>query len=178
MTELKARIKLMPVHAFVMIFAALYSFVSIFIPMFELFVQYVPFRTYSLFSLLLNPRVFTRIRSGSVNLNFQQFAAWAFVITIVLAVAALTLANGPGGDSYIGFDNNGEPVKNRMKFSQKNIDELEKIVSSISRMNSTDAAIGLILIEEMPAYFSGQKELDNVVKIAQDRAQKVLGERG
>ncbi len=92
MTELKARLKVMPVHAFVMIFAALYSFVSIFIPMFELFVQYVPFRTYSLFTLLLNPRVFTRIRSGSVNLNFQTFAAWAFVITIVLAVAALTLA--------------------------------------------------------------------------------------
>ena len=91
---------------------------------------------------------------------------------------AVDYMNGPGGDSYIGFDNNGDPVKNRMKFSQKNIDELEKIISSISRMNSTDAAIGLILIEEMPAYFSGQKELDNVVKIAQDRAQKVLGERG
>ena len=92
MTELKSRIKLMPVHAFVMIFAALFSFISIFIPMFELFIQYVPFRTYSLFTLLLNPRVFTRIRSGSVNLNFQSFAAWAFVITIVLAVAALTLS--------------------------------------------------------------------------------------
>ena len=92
MTELKARLKVMPVHAFVMIFAALYSFASIFIPMFELFVQYVPYRTYSLFSLLLNPRVFTRIRSGSVDLNFQSFAAWAFVITIVLAVAALTLS--------------------------------------------------------------------------------------
>ncbi|MBR3143053.1 MAG: hypothetical protein IKF09_07920, partial [Clostridiales bacterium] len=92
MTELKARLKVMPVHAFVMIFAALYSFISIFIPMFELFVQYVPFRTYSLFTLLLNPKVYTRIRSGSVNLNFQSFAAWAFVITIVLAVAALTLS--------------------------------------------------------------------------------------
>ena len=46
MTELKARIKVMPLHAFVMIFAAVYSFISIFIPMFELFIQYVPFRTY------------------------------------------------------------------------------------------------------------------------------------
>ena len=92
MTELKARIKVMPVHAFVMVFAALYSFISIFIPMFELFVQYVPFRTYSLFSLLLNPEVSTKIRSGAVNINFQSFAAWAFVITIVLAVAALTLS--------------------------------------------------------------------------------------
>ena len=92
MTELRSKIKLMPVHAFVMIFAALYSFISIFIPMFELFVQYVPFRTYSLFTLLLDPKVSTRIRSGAVNLNFQSFAAWTFVITIVLAVAALTLS--------------------------------------------------------------------------------------
>jgi len=29
----------------------------------------------------------------------------------------------------------------------------------------------------MPAYFSGQKDLDEVVKIAQDRVQKVLDER-
>ena len=92
MTELKARIKVMPVHAFVMVFAALYSFISIFIPMFELFVQYVPYRTYSLFSLLLDPKVSKVLRSGTVELNFQAFAAWAFVITIVLAVAALTLS--------------------------------------------------------------------------------------
>jgi hypothetical protein len=45
-------------------------------------------------------------------------------------------------------------------------------------MDSVDATINLILVEEMPAYFSGQKELDQVVKIAQDRAQKVLAERG
>ena len=38
-----------------MIFAALFSFASIFIPMFELFVQYVPVRNYSLFTLILTP---------------------------------------------------------------------------------------------------------------------------
>ena len=57
MTEPKARIKVMPLHAFVMIFAAVYSFISIFIPMFELFIQYVPFRTYSLFTALESGRV-------------------------------------------------------------------------------------------------------------------------
>lgn len=92
MTELKAKIKVMPVHIFVMLFSAVYSFASIFIPMFELYIQYVPFRTYSLFTLILNPKVYTRIRSGSVNLNFQSFAAVVFVISIVLAVAALTLS--------------------------------------------------------------------------------------
>ena len=88
------------------------------------------------------------------------------------------ISSNPGGESYLGYDRNGDPVSNRMKFSDKNIDELENIIKSISGMNSTDAAIGLILIEEMPSYFSGQKDLNDVVKIAQDRAQKVIGERG
>jgi hypothetical protein len=44
-------------------------------------------------------------------------------------------------------------------------------------MSSEDAAISLILLEEMPSYFSGQKDLDSVVKVAQDRVQKVLNER-
>jgi len=90
---------------------------------------------------------------------------------------AVDYLNGPGGEIYLGYDGT-EPNSKKVKFSDKNIDQLEKIVSSISRSNTTDAAISLILIEEMPAYFSGQKPLDAVVKIAQDRAQKVLGERG
>ena len=44
-------------------------------------------------------------------------------------------------------------------------------------MTYSDAAINAILIEEMPAYFSGQKDLDSVVKIVQDRVQKALDER-
>ena len=48
MSELKARFKMMPAHAVIMIIAALYSFASIFIPMFKLYVQYVPKRTYLL----------------------------------------------------------------------------------------------------------------------------------
>jgi hypothetical protein len=45
-------------------------------------------------------------------------------------------------------------------------------------MSYEDSAISIILIEEMPAYFLGQKKLDAVIKIAQNRAQKVLDERG
>jgi len=41
-----------------------------------------------------------------------------------------------------------------------------------------DADISKILIEEMPAYFLGQKDLDSVIKIAENRIQKVLDERG
>ena len=90
--EFKKKIKLMPIHAFVMIFAALFSFASIFIPMFQLFVQYVPVRNYSLFTLILSPYYHSQLRNGPVDLNFQTFAAWTFVVTIVLAVAALTLS--------------------------------------------------------------------------------------
>ena len=34
-----------------------------------------------------------------------------------------------------------------------------------------------ILIEEMPAYFAGQKTLDQVIPVMQNRIQKVLDER-
>jgi undecaprenyl diphosphate synthase len=63
-------------------------------------------------------------------------------------------------------------------FTKDDLDNLEKIISSCTHFNSADASINMILIEEMPAYFLGQKDLDSVVKIAQDRAQKVLDERG
>ena len=54
---------------------------------------------------------------------------------------------------------------------------MEQLLLSCSKTDTSDAAINIILAEEMPAYFLGQKKLDAVVKIAQDRAQKVLDER-
>ena len=66
----------------------------------------------------------------------------------------------------------------KTKFTDSIIDDLERVILSCSRMNSADSEIMLILMEEMPAYFLGQKDLDAVVKIAQDRVQKVLDERG
>ena len=86
--------------------------------------------------------------------------------------------NSPAGDQIFGTDfSTGKPVENRIKFSEKNIDDLEKIILSCSRMESEDTEITIILKEEMPAYFAGQKSLDDVVKIVQDRVQKVLDER-
>lgn len=68
--------------------------------------------------------------------------------------------------------------KNRLIFTASHIDALEKIVLSCSSLYSRDPDIERILVEEMPAYFVGQKSLDEVVRIAQDRVQKVLDERG
>ena len=122
--------------------------------------------------MLMTDEVQTELATGgNFVLNKEAFKKGA--------KEAVDFMNGPGGEAYVGYDmNTGEPLKNRMKFSQKNIDELEKIISSVSRMSTTDDSIGLILVEEMPAYFSGQKNLEDVIKIAQDRAQKVIGERG
>ena len=44
-------------------------------------------------------------------------------------------------------------------------------------MNSENSNMSMILIEEMPAYFLGQKDLDSVIVIIQDRVKKVLDER-
>lgn len=72
----------------------------------------------------------------------------------------------------------GTYVTSHMKFTSEDIDNLESVILSCSKINSADSAINAILIEEMPAYFLGQKDLDSVVVIIQDRAQKVLDERG
>ena len=92
---------------------------------------------------------------------------------------AIEYYNGDGRYYLVTYDwTNDTPSENFKKLTEQNIDDLEEIILSCSQMNSADAAINLILIEEMPAYFSGQKELSDVVAIAQDRAQKVLDERG
>ena len=84
------------------------------------------------------------------------------------------------GDGAIKFCNNRDDdfSANKVKLTKDDINNLERILLSCSNMINADSEINIILIEEMPAYFLGQKDLDAVIKIAQDRAQKVLDERG
>lgn len=72
----------------------------------------------------------------------------------------------------------GTDVPINIEFTTDDIDTLETIILNCSKMDSPDSAINLIISEEMPAYFLGQKDLSSVVKIMQDRMQKVLDERG
>lgn len=81
------------------------------------------------------------------------------------------------GMYYYGLDESELP-SNRVKYTTEHVDILENTILNCSKMYSQDSGIDLILVEEMPAYFSGQKSLDEVVKVAQDRVQKVLDERG
>ena len=91
----------------------------------------------------------------------------------------LDYCNGARGNQEFGIDRRTfEPIKNRMKFTEDDMSYLEKIILNCSHFNSSDASVNIILIEEMPPYFLGQKDLNSVIKIAQDRAQKVLDERG
>ena len=90
----------------------------------------------------------------------------------------LDFCNGPRADHEFRYNQvTFEPNKFRMKFTESDLNYLEKITLSCSHFDSADTAINMILIEEMPAYFLGQKDLDSVIRIAQDRAQKVLDER-
>ena len=92
------------------------------------------------------------------------------------AEKAVEYYNGDGYKNYSGWDE--ELMKDRIMYSEANIDSMENIILSCSKMNSADAEINIILVEEMPAYFVGQKDLDSVIAIAQDRIQKILNERG
>jgi len=103
----------------------------------------------------------------------------------VLSREAFRKAGNEAADYYNSqemtvYDNStGMPIgNNQIIFSEKNVNEMEKIIDSCSGINSTDASVNLILVEEMQPYFLGQKDLKNVAAVAQDRVQKVLDERG
>ena len=51
-------------------------------------------------------------------------------------------------------------------------------VENCSGLNRSDPAVNSILKEEMPAYFTGQKTLEEVIPILEDRVQTFLNERG
>ena len=92
----------------------------------------------------------------------------------------LDFCNGPRGKDVLTAESYGAPDgadRNRITFTEEDLSDLEKIILSCSHFDSADASINIILTEEMPPYFLGQKDLDEVIKIAQDRVQKVLDER-
>jgi len=85
------------------------------------------------------------------------------------------------GEDLIDYFNNGDRSGRELsaeeKYTSADIDNIERIILSCSSMNSENSDMSMILIEEMPAYFLGQKDLDSVIVIIQDRVQKVLDER-
>lgn len=92
--------------------------------------------------------------------------------------AAIDYFNSEEGSQNLYDYSAGTYVNSNMKYTTDDINNLEKIVLSCSRVSSVDSTINMILVEEMPAFFLGQKDLYSVEIIIQDRVQKVLDERG
>ena len=92
----------------------------------------------------------------------------------------LEYANSPKADNefFLIIGNMIVTSERRLKFTKDDMKDFEKIIESCSHFDTADASIDLILIEEMPPYFLGQKDLPAVIKIISDRVQKVLDERG
>ena len=82
------------------------------------------------------------------------------------------------GGSMHSNGGGSSPYNGGKMFSETEVDNVERVIMSCSKMQTEDSAISIILIEEMPAYFLGQKNLDTVINIAENRIQKVLDERG
>ncbi|MBO4460349.1 MAG: extracellular solute-binding protein [Clostridiales bacterium] len=91
-------------------------------------------------------------------------------------IQAAEFFSGRGANRLIW--NGYSSPKDHLKYTEKDIDELEKIIMSCSKNSSEDPAITIILQEEMPAFFLGQKDLDSVIRVAQNRVQTLLDERG
>lgn len=57
------------------------------------------------------------------------------------------------------------------------ISRYEDMINSCYSVSATDPAVSAIVREEMPAYFSGQKTIEDVISIMEDRVQTFLDER-
>ena len=57
------------------------------------------------------------------------------------------------------------------------VNDYEEMVASCTYINFTDPSIVAIVREEMPSYFCGQKTLDEVITIIEERTQTLLDER-
>jgi hypothetical protein len=58
------------------------------------------------------------------------------------------------------------------------VDDYEAMICSCSSISRTDPAVTVIVREEMPAYFSGQKTIEEVIDTMENRVQTFLNERG
>ena len=61
---------------------------------------------------------------------------------------------------------------------EADIESLRAIVESADRINTTDTTVMIIMREEIQAYLAGDKTLDEVIDIIDNRAQTYIDERG
>lgn len=64
------------------------------------------------------------------------------------------------------------------KYDYEDIDSYIDTLKSASCISELDPSIMVIIMEEIPAYFAGQKTIEDVASVIEDRAQTVIDERG
>lgn len=81
---------------------------------------------------------------------------------------------------YIDFGFSRQDLVNMNAISEADesmIKKFEDLIRSAEVTGRRDPAVELIIREEMPAYFAGQKSLDEVIRIMSDRTKTYLSER-
>ena len=136
---------------------------------------------------------FTAISSVAISAQAVDVdACWDFVSTLLSEDCQNKIARtGENPINRAAFNTTTEAIidisnstegaywgMSEYKFDESDAERYADICNSVSYCVTGDAAISAILVEEMPSYFSGQKDLDEVVNIIQDRVQTVLDERG
>ena len=64
------------------------------------------------------------------------------------------------------------------RFDENTVADLKKTIGNIHVSYETDPTVMMIIEEEAPAYFSGQRSLDDVINNINNRAKQVVSERG
>ena len=64
------------------------------------------------------------------------------------------------------------------RFDNEVIDDYDSLIRNASTTDLMDPIIKVIVMEEIPAYFAGQKTIEEVAAIIDNRAQTVIDERG
>ncbi len=67
---------------------------------------------------------------------------------------------------------------NPLPISYDDIDRYRTFIERIDHADAIDSEIYAIVCEELPAYFSDDKSLDQVIEIINQRARLVVDERG
>lgn len=117
--------------------------------------------------------------SEDVQENFASDACPINVVaTRTVAEVALEEHNASIRESLQWYSPEEAAMYGIREFDDDVIDRYFEIMSSASTLGSMDAAVQKILREEMPAYFSGQKSIDEVIDIIQDKVQTYINERG
>ena len=66
---------------------------------------------------------------------------------------------------------------NTIRMDDSAIADLSDLVDDLTGWYINDGSINAIIREEMPAYFEGQKTLDQIIPVLEDRVQTVINER-